>query len=50
MTLENCKLRLKVAEKKEDKVDIKFWEDRIDLRLKMLGKVPEKDNGKKPKR
>ena len=46
MTLENCKLRLEVAKKKEDSKDIKFWEDRILTKGGNLDKENKK-NGKK---
>ena len=41
MTLENCKLRLAVAQKADNQKEIKFWEDRILYRESRLGIVKE---------
>jgi len=59
MTLENCRLRLKVAQTRintktrkliVDPVEVKFWEDRIAHRLtlpKYASEVKEKSHAKK---
>ena len=46
MTLENCKLRLEVAKKKNDDKDIKFWKDRILLKEKKLNIAPKNKDEK----
>ena len=50
MTLETCRLRLRVAKDKGDAEQIRIWEDRIAHRLtlpKYASESKEKSNGKK---